>query len=146
MAALTDYLENKLIVQIFRGQAYAFPSTLYYGLLTAAPSDGSAGTEVSGGGYARQGVACTLANFAGTQGAGTTTASTGSTGTTSNNVAVTFPAVSASWGTVGWYGIWDASTGGNLLMWGALSASKLINLGEAQQAFAPGAAPFQIDS
>jgi hypothetical protein len=127
MAAMSDYLENKLVDQIFRGQAYTFPSTLYVGLLTATPSDVGGGTEVSGNAYARVAITNSLANWAGTQGAATTLASTGTTGTTSNNTAVTFPTPTATWGTVVAFGIWDASTSGNLLFYGTLTISKTIN-------------------
>ena len=131
MSAATDYLENKLIDWFFRGQAFSPPGTLYIGLLTAAPSDNTAGTEVSGGSYARQGIAGSLANWAGTQGAGTTTASTGSSGTTSNNGVVTFPTPSANWGTITHFGIYDAVSGGNLVYWGPLSSSKSVFSGDA---------------
>lgn len=144
MAALTDYLENKLIDQIFRGQAYSFPTTLYVGLLTAAPSDSAAGTEVTGGSYARVGVTNSLANWAGTQGAGTTVASSGTTGTTSNNAAVTFPTPTASWGTVTHVGIYDASSAGNLLIYAAVSTSKLVNTGDPVD-FPIAQLTFQID-
>jgi len=108
MAAMTDYLENKLIDQLFRGQAYTFPAGLHVGLLTAAPSDTGGGTEVSGNAYARQDLAPSLTNWAGTQAAASTTASSGTSGTTSNNVAITFPTPTASWGTVTHFGVWDA--------------------------------------
>lgn len=127
MAAMSDYLENKLVDQIFRGQAYTFPSTLYVGLLTATPSDTGGGTEVSGNAYARVAVTNSLANWAGTQGAGTTVASSGATGTTSNNTAITFPTPTATWGTVVAFGIYDAASSGNLLFYGTLSISKTIN-------------------
>lgn len=127
MSAMSDYLENKLVDQIFRGTAYTFPTTLYVGLLTAAPSDSGGGTEVSGGSYARASIAASLANFAGTQGAGTTVASTGTGGATSNNTAITFATPSATWGTVTHFGIYDAASAGNLLFWGALTISKTIN-------------------
>lgn len=130
MAAMSDYLENKLVDQIFRGQAYTFPTTVYVGLLTATPSDPGGGTEVSGSAYARVAVTSSLANWAGTQGTGTTVASSGTTGTTSNNTAITFPTPSATWGTVTAFGIYDASTSGNLLFYGTLSISKTINNGD----------------
>lgn len=145
MAAMTDYLENKLIDQLFRGQAYTFPTTLYVGLLTAAPSDTGGGTEVSGGAYARVGVASSLANWAGTQGATTTVASSGATGTTSNNGAVTFPTPSASWGTVTHVGIYDALSGGNLLIYAAVGTSKLVNNGDPVD-FPVSQLSFQIDN
>ena len=127
MAAMSDYLENKLVDQIFRGQAFTFPSTLYVGLLTATPSDTGGGTEVSGNAYARVAITNSLANWAGTQGVATTVASSGNTGTTSNNVAVTFPTPTATWGTVTAFGIYDAASAGNLLFYGTLTISKTIN-------------------
>lgn len=146
MAAMSDYLENKLIDQLFRGQAYTFPTTVYVGLLTAAPSDTGGGTEVSGGSYARVAVASSLANWAGTQGAGTTTASSGTTGTTSNNGNITFPAPTANWGVVTSVGVYDALSGGNLLIYGALTINKTINNGDSAPVFQAGTLSFQIDN
>lgn len=146
MGAKTDYLENKLIDQLFRGQAYAFPATLYVGLLTAAPSDSSAGTEVAGGSYARVAVAGSLANWAGTQAAASTTASSGTNGTTSNNNPITFPAPTANWGVVTHFGLYDAATGGNLLIYGALTASKTINNGDAAPSFPAATLTYQEDN
>lgn len=146
MAAMTDYLENKLIDHIFRAQAYAAPATLHVALLTAAPSDTGGGTEVAGGAYARVAVTGALANWAGTQAAASTAASSGNTGTTSNNAAVTFPAPTANWGVVTHFAVYDAPTGGNMLIWGALTTSKTINNGDAAPSFAPAALSFQIDN
>lgn len=145
MAAMSDYLENKLIDQIFRAQAFTFPGTLHVALLTAAPSDTGGGTEVSGGAYARVAVTNSLANWAGTQSAGSTVASSGTTGTTSNNGTITFATPTASWGTVTHFGIYDASTGGNLLFFGALTVSKTINIGDTVS-FPAGTLSIQIDN
>lgn len=156
MAALSDFLENKLIDFFFRAQALGVtgataaagtgPSTLYVALLTAAPSDAGGGTEVSGGSYARVAVTSSLANWAGTQAAASTTASSGTSGTTSNNSAITFPAPTANWGVVTHVGVYDASTGGNLLFYSALTTSKTINNGDAAPSFAAAALTFQIDN
>jgi hypothetical protein len=127
MSAMSDFLENKLIDQLFRGQTAPTTTTLYVGLLTAAPSDSGGGTEVSGGSYARVSVASSLANWAGTQAAASTVASSGTGGQTSNNAAITFPTPAATWGTVTHFGIYDAASAGNLLFWGALTISKTIN-------------------
>ena len=156
MGSKSDFLENKLIDWFFRAQAIGItgasaaagtgPATLYVGLLTAAPSDSAAGTEVSGGSYARVAVTSGLSAWAGTQGAGTTVASTGTGGTTSNNAAITFPAPTANWGVVTHFAIYDAATAGNLLYWAALTTSKTINNGDAAPSFAAGALTVQEDN
>lgn len=156
MAAMTDFLENKIIDWLFRAQAIGItgasagagsgPTTLYVGLLTATPTDSTAGTEVTGGSYARVAVTSSLANWAGTQAAASTTASSGTSGTTSNNAAITFPAPTANWGTITGLGIYDASTGGNLLIYSALTTSKTVNNGDAAPSFAAAALTFQVDN
>jgi hypothetical protein len=145
MAAMSDYLENKLIDYLFRGQSFTTPTGLYVGLLTAAPSDTGGGTEVSGNGYARQNLAPSLTNWAGTQAAASTVASSGTSGTTSNNSAITFPSPSASWGTVTHFAIYDALTSGNLLFYGSLTISKTINQGDTVS-FPAAALSVQIDN
>lgn len=147
MTAKSDYLENKLVDLQFRNEAYAFPGSFYFGLLTANTDDDSVPlAEVSGGSYARVAVARSLANFSGTQGAGTTTVSTGSGGTTSNNVAITWPAPTANWGTTVGVIVCDAPTGGNLLYYGPLQTPKTINSGDAAPSLAIGAFSFQEDN
>lgn len=156
MAAWSDFAENKLIDWFFRGQAIGItgasaaagtgPTSLYVGLLTAAPSDTGGGTEVSGGSYARVTVASSMANWAGTQSAGSTTASSGTGGTTSNNNTITFPAPTANWGVVTHVGVYDASSGGNLMFYMALTVSKTINNGDAAPSYAAAALTFQIDN
>lgn len=146
MTAKTNYLENKIIDWLFRGQPFTPPSTLHFALFTAAPGETGGGTEVTGGSYARVAVAASLNNFAGTQGAGTTVASSGTNGTTSNNGAITFPAPTANWGQVVGMGVFDAASGGNLLVYAALTQPKTINNGDAAPAFAAGAFTYQIDN
>ncbi len=145
MSAMTDYLENKLIDWLLRGQAYTPPATVYVGLLTAAPSDSAAGTEVTGGGYARVAVTAGTSAWNNTQG-NTTGASSGSDGTAENADVITFPAPSASWGSVTHFGIYDAASAGNLLIQAALTTPKTINNGDAAPSFAVGALSFQVDN
>lgn len=128
--ALSDYLENKLIDHVFRGQAYSAPITVYVELYTSACSDAARGTEVAGGSYARASLAASLVNWAGTQAAGSTTASSGTGGTTSNNAAISFATPSAGWGLVTHVGLSDASTAGNMLICIALTTAKTINSGD----------------
>lgn len=128
MSAMSDYLENKLVDHLFRATAYTAPATLYVALYTAAPSDAGGGTEVTGNAYARASVTSAVGAWYSTNGA-TTGASSGTGGVTSNVAAITFPTPTGSWGTVTHFGILDASTAGNLMMWGALTVSQTINTG-----------------
>ena len=156
MAALSNVMENKLIDFLFRGQALGLTgataaagtglANVYFALYTTDPTDAAAGVEVTGGSYARVAVACTLANFAGTQAAASTAVSSGTSGTTSNNAAVTFPAPTANWGVITHVGVFDASTAGTLLLYGPLLASKTVNNGDAAPVFFPAAFAFQIDN
>jgi hypothetical protein len=130
MAGLSDYLENELLDHIVGKTAYTMP-TVYVGLYTSAPSDAGGGTEVSGGSYARKSTA----------GADWATASGGAT---SNANAITFVTASGSWGTVTHFGLFDASTSGNLLAWGALGASKAIGSGDTAS-FAAGDLDITLD-
>lgn len=146
MAAMSDYLENKLIDHILRGQTYTSPANTYIGLFTTNPSDTGGGTEVSGGSYARVTIPGALTSWAGTQGANTTVASSGTSGTTSNNGSITFPAPTANWGVITGFGMFDASTSGNLLFYGALTINKTVNNGDAAPTFSPAALSIQIDN
>lgn len=145
MAAMTDYLENKIIDWLLRGQAFTPPATVYVGLLTAAPSDSAAGTEVSGGSYARVAVTSNATNWNSTDG-DNDAASTGTDGTTENDTAITFPAPTANWGSITHFAIYDAASGGNMLIWSALTTAKTVNNGDAAPSFAAGALTFQIDN
>lgn len=143
--ALTDYVENKLVDHIFRGTAYSPAGPYYVGLMTSACSDSAAGTEVSGGSYARVSVSKADASWKGTHGAATG-ASSGTNGTISNAAAITFPAPTANWGSVSHWGIWDASTSGNMLVCASLTTSKTINNGDSAPSFAIDALTIQIDN
>lgn len=107
MSQMSDYLEQSVINHIFRGTTFSTPTTLYVALYTSAPTDAGGGTEVSGGSYARVAVTCNTTNWSAPT----------SAGTTSNSNAITFPQATASWGNIVAVGFFDASTGGNLLIW-----------------------------
>jgi hypothetical protein len=114
MAEMSTYLEDALINATLRNTTYTSPATVYVGLFTSDPTDAGSGTEVSGGSYARTSV----------------TFGAPSNGVTTNSGAVEFPQATASWGTVGWIGIHDAATSGNLLYHTALDTSKTIDNGD----------------
>jgi len=117
MSSFTDYTENLALTYLFTTGSATRPTAWYVGLFTAAPSDTGGGTEVTGNGYARV--------SAGTiSGSGTAT-------TFTNAAAIEFAAASGgNWGTIGWAGIFTASTGGTLLAWAPLTTSKAINDGD----------------
>lgn len=138
MSAMSDYLENKLIDHILRDQTWTKPSTIYVALFTAAPNDAGGGTEVSGGSYARVQVGPSLTAWEQTQG-GTGAASSGTGGLTQNAAEITFPTPSANWGSITHFGIFDASSGGNLLFHGALTDAKTVNNGDPAPKFVAGA-------
>ena len=114
MAEMSNFLENALINATLRNTSYTSPAVVYVGLYTSDPTDANTGTEVSGGSYARTAV----------------TFGAPSNGVTTNSAAVEFPQATGTWGTVGWIGILDASTSGNLLYHTALDASKTIASGD----------------
>ena len=114
MAEMSNYLENALINVTLRATAYTAPTTVYVGLYTTDPTDANTGTEVSGGSYARVAV----------------TFGAPSNGVSTNSAAVEFAAATGSWGTVGWIGILDALTTGNLLYHTPLDVSKTISSGD----------------
>ena len=123
---MSDYLANKIIDEVFRGIAFSTPGALYARLLTIAPTNAGGGVEVSAPGYSRVGISRALTAWAGTQAAGSTAASTGTSGQTSNNASIVWPAPTSSWGTVTHFALNDNSLSGNLWFWGTLVPSRSI--------------------
>ena len=130
MSQMSNYLEVELRKHLFRTGSFTKPAALHVGLFTAAPSDAGGGTEVSGGSYARVARAPSDANW---------TAPNATGGVTGNAAVIAFAAPTANWGTVTHFAIFDAASAGNLLVWGALTASRVINNGDAAPEFAIGA-------
>lgn len=115
MSALSDYAETLIANFIANNATATRPTAWHLAIFTAAPSDAGGGTEVSGSGYARQAI----------------TFGAASSGVTSNTSTHTFTASGGNWGACTHFGIFDASTAGNLLWHGALTASRTINDGES---------------
>ena len=111
MTDLTDYGERAVLDGLLEGK--------YLGLFTAAPGEGTAGTEVSGNGYERQPISF-----------GAAATSTGTT-TAANDAAVDFTANGGNWGSITHFGLFDAETSGNLHLYDAWSVSKTINDGDS---------------
>lgn len=130
MGSFSNYLENKVLDHVFKTASYSVPSNIYVALSTADPTDsGGSIAEPSGNNYAR--TACNTWDAA-------------SSGAIANTGAVTFPTASGSWGTITHFALYDASTSGNMLAHGSLSASKAIGNGDTAS-FAAGAIDITLD-
>jgi hypothetical protein len=138
MGSFGDYLEGKVLDAVFGQTALPAIGTTYIGLFTVIPTDVNAGgTEVTGGSYARVAFTNNTTNWPAASGTSPTQKA--------NGVAVTFPAPTANWGVVVGFAIYDASSAGNLLAWGALAVNKTINNGDAAPSFAIGALTITLD-
>lgn len=114
-ASFSDYTIKKILDHIFGATSYTPPTNLYAALFTVAPlNDGTGGTEVSGGSYARVTVANNTTNFPNATGAWPNQI------VKKNGTLIQFPTATANWGTVVAMGFYDASSGGNLICWGPL--------------------------
>lgn len=128
MAEFTDYLENELLDHVFANAAFTAPTTIYLALYTTTCSDSARGTEVTGGGYARQATAF----------------GTASAGTISNSAIESFTATGANYGTVVATGLEDASTAGNQLCFDNAFTDTVVNDGNTLE-FAVGAIDVTLD-
>lgn len=116
--SLTNYAEDLTLKHLFTGTAVTRPTAWFVGLFTAAPGEAAGGTELStsGTGYARQSGAFTVSGTAPTQ--------------ATNSAAIEYPTATSAWGTITHVAIFDAATGGNMIAYAALTASKTIASGD----------------
>jgi hypothetical protein len=115
VAAMSDYLETKVLDYVLRDTADWAPSAIFLSLHTDTPGDGD-GNEVSAGAYtyARQAITFNAAHAT----AGTATNSSVEEFTNMPAAAVTH------------IGLHDAVSAGNLLFHGALTAAKTVANGD----------------
>lgn len=116
MGYLSDFLEGELLDHLLGTAAWSAPAAVYVGLFTAAPGEAGGGTEVSGGDYAREEVAFDAA----------------SGGLALSTALETFGPSTAAWGTVTHWGLFDALTAGNLLVYGPLQAVTALGSTDTQ--------------
>lgn len=128
MSAMSDYLEVEIRKHIFRTGSFTKPTVLAVALCTASPTDAGTGASMNelpnANGYARQTLNPLDANWS-------ALSSTG--GATANQAAITFgPCTSSDWAAVTHVAICDSAThgAGNMLLWGALAASKTVQVGD----------------
>ncbi len=119
--AFTTYLKNKLLDHLFTDSAFSPPATLYVALSTTEPAvDGTGVTEPTTGAYARATVDASDMDAA-------------AAGEKDNGGSIVFPTATATWGTVTHFGLYDADTSGNLLLFGALSTAREVASGDTPQ-------------
>ena len=121
----SNYLEDKILDHALGTTAFTQPTNQYLALHTADPTDAASGAELSAAatanktGYARAAIDFNAAS------SGTATGPAGS-----NTIEFTNSHASSSWTQVTHFGIWDASSSGNLLYHGALTTAKTIAAGD----------------
>lgn len=134
--SFTNYLEEKLLKDLFGIAAFTPPSTFHIGVCTGGVAeDGTITGEPSGNGYARVSVG-NDANWDFSQVSGVTKIE--------NHSAIAFAEATGSWGTITDVFIADASTGGNVLAFATLASSKAIGSGDTLQ-FDAGDLEFTLD-
>jgi len=111
--SFSNTFENRVLTWVFTTGSATRPTSWHVALFTSNPAEDGSGTEVSGGGYARQSATFTVTGNAAT-----------------NSAALEYPVATASYGTVTHVGVYDASTGGNLIAYAALTSSKAIDTGD----------------
>lgn len=131
--SLSDYAEKKVLDLLFGNTAFSLAGPLYLALLTdsntQAQRDAGTVTEVAGGSYARVSITQNTTNWPN---------ASGTTATKASGAAFTFPSPTGNWGTVTAWAIYDASSGGNLIIHGDLASSRSILSGDGAPSFASG--------
>lgn len=127
MGGLSNWAENKVIDFAFRNQSFAQSTHLYVALCTSNPGEAAIGAtlpEPTNGWYARQ--QCDSWSAA-------------SGRSTSNSNALTWSAVTTASETITHFAIVDSSSGaGNVIAYGAFSASKTFAIGSTPKVNASG--------
>lgn len=131
MGRLADTFANNILDLAFSKATNGFPATMYIGLSSTTPTNtGTNVTEPSGGGYARVAVTNNATNWP-----------AASARSKANGTAITFPAATADWvagvNLTHWV-IYDASTAGTFVAWGAITTPAPV-LNGTQPSFAVGA-------
>lgn len=133
MGGKASTASNGIINHVFRTTSYTAPTNVYIGLLSTAPTAGNNGTELTGNGYTRS-AAIAKADASWTL----TSATFIAAASIVNAGAISFPAAATNPWTVNAFGVYDASSGGNLLYWGAVTGAPVTVSVGATASFAIG--------
>ena len=118
MANASNFLRSQIGAEFLNLGSATLPTELHIALFTDSVAADGTGTEVTGGSYALKSISASSFTDDGVGGF-------------TLNTSLEFTAASGSWGTVVSMGIYDASTGGNLIVFDDLAASKTITTGDA---------------
>ena len=114
MSAMSDYLELKFLDHFLSVASTSSPSAVYLGLATGSIGDDASGSELTGNNYSRKAI----------------TFASASSGSIASNANVEFDPATGNWGSVSHWGIFDASSSGNLLFHGSFTSAKTIASGD----------------
>ncbi|MET3135632.1 hypothetical protein AAKU55_005945 [Oxalobacteraceae bacterium GrIS 1.11] len=131
MSKFSDYSEAAIINWNLRGIPPSVPTGIFLALFTDDPTDANiVANELKTSGGAAPMPSYTRMNAAGA-GAIATGWTPPSDGVTKNTNTITFPANNGTLPvTIGWLGIYDALTGGNLLYHSPLVSQKVLQPGD----------------
>lgn len=119
MTAASNHVEQAVLNAWFRNTSHpSAPATVYVALYTTATNDGTGGTEVTGGSYARVAVS-TSGGFS----------EPGNPGVIANLADIEFPTASADWGEVTHVAIMSASSGGTRYWHGPINEPVVVASG-----------------
>lgn len=109
----TEHFLNRVMGNVFGTQTSpALPTEYYIGLSSSDPGTAVGEPSTNGTGYARVSLKGKL--------------SAPNAGSIVNEQALSFPESITNWGTMLYYVVYDAATGGNLLFYGQLSSSRTV--------------------
>jgi hypothetical protein len=116
--SFSNTTETHVLNYLLTSASVTRPTAWYLALYTSNPAEDNSGTEVStsGTGYARRSASFTVSG-----------------NSASNTSEIEFPTATASFGTVTHAAVFDASTGGNMIAYGALATSKTIDTGDVMR-------------
>jgi hypothetical protein len=109
----TSYTDNKLIDHLLGSGTYTKPASKYVALYVGDPMGSGTEVSTSGTAYSRQSGSFTVSG-----------------GTATNSANIEYSAATSTWGSINYIAIFDASTGGNMLVSAALSSAKTIGTGD----------------
>lgn len=107
----SNYFEDQISEYSFRGGYDFNTATVYLALYISNPDEDNSGTEVSGGSYVRQ-----IASF-----------NSPANGIVTNDSLITFPTATSDWGDITHFAIFDAETGGNMLVYSEIYPQNAVN-------------------